>query len=235
MFIFYWFFSMRKVIYFWLTILNSLLFSFVLCCYFSDNLENIIWLWFWIIISSILFLLILWSFWKTWRWTIIYNILIWILTPLIFHYQQTLSSIILIIFFIFPLILPYKKEEYSIKDNKIYYIINCIFVAIYKWIVLYAFLWNFWFIPTILIMSWIIYYIFFSKLFKNNLYWIYLIHSFLFIYCFMFLLKLLIISLSWYTQQPFIPYYIIIFVFLSFWYIWTVNNLITFFLKKYNL
>ena len=225
---------MREKIYFWLTILNSLLFSFVLCCCFSNNLENIIWLWFWIIISSIFFLLILCSFWKTWKWTIIYNIIIWILTPFMVYYQQTVSSIILIIFFILPLILPYKKE-YFIEDKKTYYIVNCCFIAIYKWFFLYAFLWFSWLILTILIMSWIIYYMFFSKLFKTNLYWIYLIHSFIFFYCFIFLLKLLISSLNWNTQQPFIPYYIIIFFYLSFSYIWTINNLINFFLKEKKL
>ena len=223
---------MREKIYFSLTILNSLLFSFVLCCYLWDNLNNIIWLWFWIIISSILFILILYSFWKTWRWTIIYNMLIWVLTPFIVQYQQTLSSIILIIFFSLPLILPYKEEETNIKYHKSYYIVNCCYIAIYKWLFLHAFLWFFGLILTILIMSWIIYYLFFSKLSKKKSNWMYLIHSFMFIYSFLFLQKLLISSLDWNVKPPFIPFYIIIFVYLSLLYLWTINNLITFHFEK---
>lgn len=51
------------------------------------------------------------------------------------QYQQTLSSIILIIFFSLPLILPYKEEEETnIKYHKSYYIVICFFIAIYKWL-----------------------------------------------------------------------------------------------------
>ena len=225
---------MKEKIYFWLTILNSLLFSFVLCCYLWDNLNNIIWLWFWIIISSILFILILYSFWKTWRWTIIYNILIWLLTPFIFEYHQSLSSIILIIFFSLPLfIFPDNKEKWWLKIS--YYIFFSILFILS--------IWNSFLVHNIstaqLIMSYIInlsflFVLIFGnwKFIKKNILF-YIIHLSIFLYCFV-LYKEFLFPFKWFEGWGMIPVFVFSYYTTLFCYITIIWNIIFFLLEKKN-
>ena len=223
---------MREKIYFSLTILNSLLFSFVLCCFLWDNLDNIIWLWFWIIISSILFLLILYSFWKTRRWTIIYNILIWILTPFIADYHLSLSSIILIIFFSLPLFMfSDNTEKWWLKIS--YYIFFSILFILSIWNtflmhhiskaqVIMSYIINLSFLFVLIFGNW--------KFIKKSVLF-YIIHLSIFLYCFV-LYKNFLFPFRWFEKWGMIPLFLFLYYITLFCYIASIWNMIFFSLEK---
>ena len=120
---------MREKIYFWLSVINCSLFSYVLSYSLAFSEENKFWLLLWIIISCFLLSLMIYSLSKKNKWSIIYNLVIWIITPIIFFYQQTLSSIILIIFFSLPLVLWFWEQNDNNKKLYIeYYILYLLYL-----------------------------------------------------------------------------------------------------------
>lgn len=225
---------MKKVIYFSLSIINVLIFSFITTSFLSNNAENIIWFGIWIILSIFFLFFMLYSFcWKG-KNTIIYNTIIAILSPLSLMHYATLSSLSILIFVSLPLTFHYEEEDKNIKkfsENKY----NKYFIA--SFIVINNMLLNlretnynlfmkilscFNFINIILIIFW--------KKFQRKM-WIYLIQILIIIYIILNLGEYLYPfqwDISWRKIPPYFHLYYILFSVLFL----TIFNLFNFHFKN---
>ena len=175
---------MKEKIYHWLSLLNIVLFTIVSSIFLHYEIELDIFLN--ICVVSIVWIIVLYfavkniQKQKSGLSNLYFNIIIFLLTPICFFYQQWLSSLILLICILLPVFLPYEKltnRQLSWNFCILFSMLLIVFMITtnYNWEIDYS--WNYW----ILILSIIL---FISFLIKKK-YWIILFHlvlSLFFIY-----------------------------------------------------
>jgi len=227
---------MKENIYFWLSVLIFILFMLIIYLALVSSIWDYILVKLPILIFLFLgFLAYLWNILDGWvknKNILVLNIIIWLFTPFIFEYHQSLSSIILIIFFSLPLFMFYDNKEKWWLNISYYIFFSILFIL---WI------WNSFLVHNIstaqLIMSYVINLSFLFVLIFGNWKFIkksilfYIIHLSIFLYCFV-LYKEFLFPFKWFEGWGMIPVFVFSYYITSFCYITIIWNIIFFSLEK---
>ena len=163
---------------------------------------------------------------------LVLNIAIWLLTPFIFNYHQSLSSIVLIIFFSLPLFMfSNNKEKWWLKIS--YYIFFSILFILSIWNtflmyeisiaqIIMSYIINLSFLFVLIFGNW--------KFIKKNILF-YIIHLSIFLYC-LVLYKDFLFPFRWFQKWGMIPLFVILYYITLLCYITTIWNIIFFLLEK---
>ena len=195
---------MKEKIYVWLSLINVILFTIILYFVSIHHLWDYILVKILSIVFLTLFLLFIFgvSFdgWIKNKYNFLLNIFIGIITIFLFNYQPILSSIVLLIFFLLPLLLDYQylEEDFEFWKKKL----NVFFQV--SWIIMimqlcllqndsfklsYILYYLILIISFTFLFSWKLSWMKFKKRFWSYfkrrfwIYWIYLIHFLAFLFC----------------------------------------------------
>ena len=227
---------MKEKIYFGLSVVIFVLFMVIIYL----TLISSLWDYILVKIPILIFLFLgilayLWNIIDGWtknKNILVLNIAIWLLTPFIFNYHQSLSSIILIIFFSLPLFMfSDNNEKWWLKIS--YYIFFSILFILSIWNtflmyeisitqIIMSYIINLSFLFVLIFGNW--------KFIKKNVLF-YIIHLSIFLYCFV-LYKNFLFPFRWFEKLGMIPLFLFLYYITLFCYITTIWNMIFFSLEK---
>ena len=227
---------MKEKIYFWLSVLIFVLFMVIIYL----TLISSLWDYILVKLPVLIFLLLgilayLWNIIDGWtknKNILVLNIVIWLLTPFLFNYHQSLSSIILIIFFSLHLFMfSDNKEKWWLKIA--YYIFFSILFILSIWntFLMYEISTTQIIMSYIINLSFLFVLIFWNWKFIKKSILFYTIHLSIFLYCFV-LYKNFLFPFRWFEKWGMIPLFLFLYYITLFCYITSIWNMIFFSLEK---
>ena len=227
---------MKEKIYFGLSVLIFVLFMVIIYL----TLISSLWDYILVKLPVLIFLLLgilayLWNIIDGWtknKNILVLNIVIWLLTPFLFNYHQSLSSIILIIFFSLPLFMfSDNKEKWWLKIS--YYIFFSILFILSIWntFLMYEISTTQIIMSYIINLSFLFVLIFWNWKFIKKSILFYTIHLSIFLYC-LVLYKNFLFPFRWFEKWWMIPFFLFLYYITLFCYITTIWNMISFSLEK---